>query len=118
MAVIGGTKVTSCKQAAKLMKQSPEKFTVRIERLTNVKSQEQEIKFEEDNISIKVFFHLPNFVSQDGFPKADGDLYCQLFCNSLIICLLSRSLVSKFTVPTWDVALHFILSPILVQSLF
>ena len=63
MAVVGGTKVTSCKQAAKLMKQSPEKFTVRIERLTNVKSQEQEIKFEEDNISIKVFFHLLDFIS-------------------------------------------------------
>lgn len=71
MAVVGGTKVTSCKQAAKLMKQSPEKFTVRIERLTNVKSQEQEIKFEEDNISIKVFFHLLNFISVG--------LYFQLF---------------------------------------
>ena len=54
VAAVGTTKVTSCKQTAKLMKQAPEKFTVRIERLTNVKAQEQEIKFEEDNISVKV----------------------------------------------------------------
>lgn len=51
---VGGTKVSSCKHTAKLMKQAPEKFSVRVERLTNVKPQEQEVKFEEDNISVKV----------------------------------------------------------------
>ena len=97
MAVVGGTKVTSCKQAAKLMKQSPEKFTVRIERLTNVKSQEQEIKFEEDNISIKVFFHSLNVISQDDFLEADVGLFFQLFCSSVIICLMFRSSVSNLS---------------------
>ena len=89
MAVVGGTKVTSCKQAAKLMKQSPEKFTVRIERLTNVKSQEQEIKFEEDSISVKVFFHLLSIISQEA-----------VIANYSIlnICLMFRSSVSNLPV--------------------
>ncbi len=54
MSAVGGTRVTSCKQTAKLMKQAPEKFSVRIERLTAIKPQEQDVRFEEDNVSLKV----------------------------------------------------------------
>ena len=66
------------------MKQSPEKFTLRIERLTNVKAQEQEIKFEEDSISIKVnkldlviehagVAHLKNTYKQNSVPRESAN---------------------------------------------
>ncbi len=52
--MVGQTRVSTCKQAAKLMKQGPEKFSVRIERATSTNKQDSDMRYEEDTVSLKV----------------------------------------------------------------
>ncbi|XP_064609590.1 PDZ domain-containing protein 8-like [Liolophura sinensis] len=53
LVAVGGQKVTSQKQAAKLLKNAGERFTIRVERVVRNKSSDVDIKFEEDFINVK-----------------------------------------------------------------